>query len=49
MHTQREIYILISILISGKDSNDHVTNCQDKSAWPEYLPNKVKTFCHSSV
>lgn len=40
-HTQ--IYILISVLLSGKDSDEHVANYSDRSAWLEYLPNRVKT------
>lgn len=36
------MYILISVLLSRKDCDEHVANCSNRSAWPERLL-RVKT------
>lgn len=33
----------VSILLSGKDSDEHMPKCLDRPAWPNCLPKRVKT------
>lgn len=43
LYSHTQMYIVVYALLSGKDSDENMGNCLDRSPWPQFPPNRGKT------